>query len=278
MFRCGTTTVESKSGYGLTVEQELKMLRVNRQLQESLPMDIVSTFLGAHEFPSEMSHEAYIQLIIEEMIPRVVEEKLAEFCDVYCDEGYYSADESRRVLEAGIQAGLAPKIHTDAYAYIGGGELAVELGVVSADHLNYTPPAVMRRMAEANIVGVVLPGLDFAVRHNHPFHARAMLDAGMTLALATDICPAAWIESMQLVMQLGCRLYQFSPEEALYAATVGGARACGLFDRGALEVGLLADLQIWNVPTFEDVIYRLGNNNVETVIKRGVVHETQMQQ
>jgi len=142
--------------------------------------------------------------------------------------------------------------------------------VISADHLNYTDRASMRRLAEAGVVGVVMPALDFAVAHPQPFNARAMLAEGMALALATDLCPACWIESMQLVMQLACRLYRLSPAEALYAATGGAARALGLeHDRGSIEPGKLADLQIWDVRSFEDVIYHLGNNAVETVIKRG---------
>lgn len=272
MLRYGTTTVESKSGYGLNLEQELKMVRVNQRLKSAQPIDILSTFLGAHEFPPELARERYIDLLIHEMIPRVAAEQLAEFCDVYCDEGVYTADEARRILEAGRAAGLKLKIHSEGYSYIGGADVAIELRVVSADHLNYTPRSAMKKMAEADIVGVVMPGLDFAVHHAHPFDARAMFEEGMTLALATDFCPGAWIESMLLVMQLACRLYQFSPEEALFAATAGGARALGLTDRGTLAAKQLADVQIWNVPMFEDVIYRLGNNAVETVIKRGQAH------
>jgi imidazolonepropionase len=206
------------------------------------------------------------------MIPRVAEAGLAEFCDVYCDDGYYTVAETRRILEAGLAAGLKPKIHVDAYADIGGSALAVELPVVSADHLNYTGRAAMRAYAEAGLVGVVMPGLDFAVRHPRPFDARAMFAEGMTLALATDLCPGCWLESMQLVMQLACRLYAFSPEEALLAATVGAAQALGLADRGMLASGKLADIQVWDLPSFEDVIYRLGNNAVTMVIKRGKVY------
>jgi len=273
MFRSGTTTVESKSGYGLTLDDELKMLRVNRALQSSQPVDVLSTFLGAHAFPNELPRERYVDLVMDEMIPRVAEERLAEFCDVFCDDGYFSADESRRILEAGQAAGLKPKIHADQYSAIGAAQVAMDVRAVSADHLNYTNRALMRALANAGVVGVVTPTLDFAVRHPKPFDARAMFDEGMLLALATDFCPAAWCETMQVVMQFACRLYQFSPAEAIYAATVGGARALDLNDRGCIAVGKLADLQLWNLPTFEDVIYRIGNNAVEAVVKRGKVYE-----
>jgi imidazolonepropionase len=277
MFRSGTTTVESKSGYGLSLVEEIKQLQVNHRLGSIQPVDVVSTFLGAHDFPPEVPRERYVDSIINEMIPQVAEGELAEFCDVYCDEGYYTVEQSLSILEAGMRYGLEPKIHVDAYADIGGALMAAELGVVSADHLNYTPRAAMHRLAQAGVIGVVMPALDFAVGHIRPFDARAMMNEGLTLALATDICPGCWIESMQLVMQLACRLYQFSPAEALYASTVGAAAALGLDDdRGSLDRGKLADLQIWNLPTFEDVIYRLGNNAVETVIKRGVVHSFSM--
>lgn len=272
MFRHGTTTVESKSGYGLTVDKEMEMLAVNRRLQSQQPVDVVSTFLGAHDYPRELARGTYLDLLIEEMLPRVAEEGLAEFCDVYCDDGYYTVDESARILEAGQRAGLGAKIHVDAYADIGGADMAAELGAVSADHLNYTRPAAMRALGEAGVVGVVMPALDFAVQHPRPFDARGMMAEGLTLALATDLCPGCWVESMQFVMQLACRLYAFSPAEALYASTVGAAQSLGLADdRGSLAPGKLADLQIWDVPTLDDVIYRLGSNVVETVVKRGQV-------
>ncbi len=203
------------------------------------------------------------------MIPEVTERGLAEFCDVYLDTGYYTVAESRRILEAGRRAGMKLKIHTDAYADLDGAYLAAELGVVSADHLNYTTPAAGRALAAAGVVGVVLPALDWAVAHARPFDARMLAEQGMTLALATDLCPACWAESMQFVMQLACRLYHFSPEAALLASTVSGARALGLDDRGTLAPGQLADLQMWDVPSLEDVIYRLGNNAVCAVVKRG---------
>jgi imidazolonepropionase len=252
----------------------MKMLDVNRRLQEMQPVDIISTFLGAHEFPPDVPRARYIDSVIHEMIPRVAAEGLATFCDVYCDDGYYTVEESRRILEAGRAAGLGLKIHTDAYSDIGGADLAAELGVVSADHLNYTSRDAMRRLAAAGVTGVVMPLLDFAVRHPRPFDAAALFDSRLTLALATDLCPGCWAESMQLVMAYACRQYGFSPEEALLAATVGGATALGLqADRGALQAGMRADLQIWNLPTVEDVIYRLGHNAVETVIAGGRVYD-----
>jgi imidazolonepropionase len=271
MLHHGTTTVESKTGYGLSIEQERKLLEVNQQLQSTSVVDVVSTFLGAHDFPPEMSREHYIDILLKEMIPMVGEAGLADFCDVYCDDGYYSVDQARQILEAGLRAGMKAKIHTDAYSDIGGADMAADLGVVSADHLNYTPRRAMHRLADAHVVGVVMPLLDFAVAHRRPFNARAMLEEGMTLALATDFCPACWVESMQLVMAFACRSYHMAPEEALYAATACGARALGLSDRGSIEPGKLADIQIWDIPTFEDIIYRIGNNPVVSVIKRGKV-------
>ena len=270
MLRAGTTTVESKSGYGLSTEAELKLLRANAALARRTPIDLVSTFLGAHGFPPDTPRAAYLETVINEMIPRVAEEHLAEFADVWCDAGYYTADESRQILEAAWLAGMAPKIHTDAYSYIGGSDLAAEMRMVSADHLNFTPPAVMKRLAEASVVGVAMPALDFAVRHPRPFDVRAMIDAGMVIALATDLCPGCWTESQQFVMALACRAYGMSPAEALWAATAGGAQALGLSaDRGSLEVGKLADIQIWGVPRYEHAIYRLGGNVVDCVYKRG---------
>lgn len=272
MFCAGTTTVEVKSGYGLTLADEIRMLEVGRQLGQLGLADVVNTFLGAHDFPPELPRDRYIDLVIHEMIPEVAGRGLAEFCDVYLDTGYYTVAESRRILMAGQAAGLKLKVHTDAYADLGGAFLAAELGVVSADHLNTTTPAAAQRLAEAGIVGVVLPALDWAVAHPRPCDAGMLLNQGLTLALATDLCPACWAESLQFVMQLACRLYRFSPAEALLAATAGGARALGLTDRGTLAAGQLADIQVWDVPAFEDVIYRLGNNAVVTVVKRGQVH------
>lgn len=271
MLHHGTTTVESKTGYGLSLEQEWKLLEANHRLQEKTPVDLFSTFLGAHAFPPEIPRERYLDILIQEMIPKVGESGLADFCDVYCDEGYYCVNEAQQILEAGLHFGMQAKIHVDAYSDIGGSEMAADLGVVSADHLNYTSRESMKKLAIAGVMGVVMPMLDFTVAHQRPFNSLAMQEQGMDLALATDFCPACWVDSMQLVMAFACRSYHFSPEEALLAATVGGARALGLDDRGTIEAGKIADLQFWGIPSFEDIIYRIGNNAVVSVIKRGKV-------
>ena len=272
MISFGTTTVESKSGYGLSTELEIRMLRVNQQLNQRHDVDIVSTFLGAHEFPEDRSREHYIDEICHEMIPEVAAQGLAEFNDVFCDDGYYTVDESRRILNLGLDHGLKIKIHTDAYSHIGGSTLAAEIQAVSADHLNYTSEAEYALLREAGVVGVVMPALDFAVGHGRPFDARGMLDAGMTLALATDMCPGCWLESMPFVLQLACRLYAFSPAEALRAATIGAAKALNQSDKiGSLEIGKQADISIFDLPRFEDFAYRLGRGQAAKVIKNGAL-------
>jgi len=270
MAAAGTTTVESKSGYGLDPDAELKILAVNRMLSESTPLDIVSTFLGAHGWPAGQAKADYIELLTREMIPRVAAQNLASYCDIWCDEGHYTADESELILKAALDYGLQPKIHTDAYSYIGGSNLAAEMKMVSADHLNYTPKAVMKKLADAGVVGVLMPALDFAVKHPQPFDYQAMKQQGLTVSLATNLCPGCWTESLQFVMALACRLYQMSPAEALLAATSGAAKALNMEnDYGTLETDKFADLQIWNVPAYEHVVYRLGGNVVEKVYKKG---------
>jgi imidazolonepropionase len=271
MLGHGTTTAESKSGYGLDVPSELKLLLVNRRLNDSHDIDVVSTFMGAHDFPPDMAREAYVDQVIDEMIPRVAEEELAGFCDVFCDDGYYTVEQSRRILEAGMAAGLGPKIHADQYSDIGGADLAADLCVVSADHLNFTAAAGLKRMAQAGVVAVLMPLIDFAVRHPRPIRAREWVDAGLEIALGTDLCPGGYSVSMPLAIQFACRWNGLSPDEALRAATVGSASACGIEDRGSITVGAAADLQVWDVPSLEDMVYRIGHNPVRTVIKNGKV-------
>lgn len=272
MLSFGTTTVESKSGYGLNTATEIKMLEVNRTLGARQPVEIVSTFLGAHEFPEDKSRDAYIAEILDEMIPEVARRGLAEFNDVYCDDGYYTVAESRAILERGLEHGLKVKIHTDAYSHIGGSTLAAELRAVSADHMNHTAPEEYAALREAGVVCVVMPALDFAVGHTRPFDARAMMDAGLTLALATDMCPGCWLESMPFVVQLACRLYRFGPAEAIRAGTLHAAMALDRADRiGSLEPGKQADIAVFPYERYEDMAYRLGRGRARLVMKAGKV-------
>jgi imidazolonepropionase len=271
MLAHGTTTAESKSGYGLDPRTELELLHVNRLLDEAHEIDVVSTFMGAHDFPPGISRAAYVDQVIDEMIPRVAHSRLARFCDVFCDEGYFTVEQSRRILEAGAQVGLAPKIHADQYADVHGADLAADLGAVSADHLNFSAPGGLRRMAAAGVTAVLMPLMDFAVRHPRPIRAREWVDAGLRIAIGTDLCPGGYAVSMPLAVQFACRVNGLSPAEAMTAATLGSAVACGLPDRGALEPGRLADVQIWDVATLEDMVYRIGHNPVRSVIKNGKV-------
>lgn len=270
MMLSGTTTVESKSGYGLDLNTEIRMLQVNSQLGKNYPVEIVSTFLGAHGWPSDMKKEDYLEVLTKEMIPAVAELGLAEFCDIWCDEGHFTASESRNVLQAGREAGLEPKIHTGAYSYIGGADLAAEMKAVSADHLNYTPRETLRKLAEAGVPGVLLPGIEFAVRHPNPFDPIPMLEEGLEIALGTNCCPGGWCTSMPLVLQLGCRNHGLSPEQAIRASTFGGAKALRRHkETGSLERGKRADIQIWRTDRYEDLIYHLGSPMVDTVIYKG---------
>ncbi len=271
MLRHGTTTAESKTGYGLTLPEELKLLEANRRLDADQPVDVVSTFMGAHDFPPEMSADRYVDHVIQDMIPAVAESGLAEFNDVFLDDGYYTVPQARRILEAGTAAGLPAKIHTEQYSAVGGGDMAAEIGVVSADHLNYSSPATLEALGRSGSVGVITPLLDFAVGHPQPASARVVLDAGLTLAQATDLCPGCYAVSMHLAVQVACRTSGISGSAAVRAAPAGAAAALGLEDRGRLVPGMLADIQIWSVPSLEDVAYRLGHNATSAVIKRGKV-------
>ncbi len=275
MLRNGTTTVEIKSGYGLTVEDELKMLRVARELGRRGPLTVVPTFLGAHAVPPEFrgSPDAYLDLVVEEMIPRVAAEGLAEFCDVFCERGAFPLDQSRRVLEAGLTHGLAPKIHADQKTALGGARLAAEVGAVSADHLEHVTEEGISALASSGTVAVLLPGASFALMEPVSAPARYLVEAGVPVALATDFNPGTCpILSMPLILGLACLQRLLTPAEALVAATLNAACAVGRgHEVGSLEPGKRADLAILDAPSHRHLAYWFGRNLVETVIKDGKV-------
>ena len=270
MIAAGTTTVEVKSGYGLEHDAELRMLEAVRRLGESEPVDVVATYLGAHALPPERPREEYVAELVKRTIPTVAEAGLARFCDAYCDEGYFTVDETIRVLEAAVARGLAPKLHIDAYSHTGIARAAAVLGCVSVDHLNYTTAEELGELHAVGAVAVAMPGLDLAAGHPRPWNARPAAELGMPVALATDLCPGCWLPSMQEVVALACRRTGLSVEEAVLGATLSSARAIGRGDEvGSIEPGKLADLVVLDLDRYEELAYRLGVNSVRTVIKRG---------
>lgn len=272
MMKSGTTTVESKSGYGLSTDAEMRILEAGRRLNDLQPVDIINTFLGAHAVPQDRARRTYIEEITGEMIPRVAAEDLAESCDVYCDDGYFTVEEAREILEAGVDHGLMPKIHLDAYSHTGAASLAEDLRCLSVDHLNFTLPEELRRLGQAGSIGVLLPALEFAAQHPHPVDAQRVRENGVTIALATDMCPGCWVASMQFVINLACHSSQMTVAQAIQAVTLNAAHALGRAGEiGSLEPGKLADVIVLGIERHEELGYRLGRNAVESVVKRGVV-------
>ncbi|MCB9833388.1 MAG: imidazolonepropionase [Planctomycetes bacterium] len=273
-LRLGTTTIEAKSGYGLSLEAELKSLRAIKEVARRTPLDLVPTFLGAHEIPDEYrdDREAYIRLIIEEMIPAVVREDLARFCDVFCEEHVFTVAESRRILEAARRAGLEIRIHADEIESTGGAELAAEVGAWSADHLGAISAAGIRRLGEAGVIPILLPGTTFFLNLDRKAPGRKMIDSGLAVALATDYNPGSChTRSMPMIMTLACIHYAMTAAEALSAATVNAACSLGLGqDRGLLKAGYRADLIALDLPDLRYLPYHFGGENfVSHVIKNG---------
>ncbi|MBR5343079.1 MAG: imidazolonepropionase [Oscillospiraceae bacterium] len=272
MLRLGVTTVEAKSGYGLDLETELRQLRAIRRLDREHPIDLAATFLGAHAVPEEYKNdrEGYIRLLCDEVIPAVVREELAEFCDVFCETGVFSAEESRRILEAGKKHGLIPKIHADEIDPIGGSMLTEAVGAISAEHLIVCPPEGIGAMARAGTVACCLPATSFYLGSTFA-PVRDMIRAGVPVALASDFNPGSCPSlNLQFVMNLGCLKYRMTPEEVLTAVTLNAAAAINRADRiGSVEPGKQADLVIWDAPDLDYVCYRLGSNLAGRVVKKG---------
>jgi len=275
MMKQGTTTVEAKSGYGLSTESELKQLRVIKRLSETLPMDIIPTFMGAHEFPDEYktNHQAYIDILCNEMLPAVAEQGIAEFCDIFTEAHVYNLEESRQVLSRAKELGLKLKMHADEIEPMGGAELAAELGCTSADHLGRTSEHGIFALKESDVVPVLLPATLFSLASKNYAPARDMLTAGLPVALATDYNPGSCnCDSMAFVMTLACLQMRMTPAETLAAATINAAAAVNLDGKtGSISVGKQADVLIWDIPSYKYIPYHIGSSEPETVIKKGVV-------
>ena len=279
MLAHGTTSVETKTGYGLDTAAELRQLDAMLELDRRQPLDLTPTFLPAHAVPAEYKDEteAYVDLVIEEMLPAgaewMEEHGVSLFCDVFCEEGVFDVEQSRRILERAQALGYRIKIHADEFVGLGGTALAVELGAVSADHLVHTPAADIAALGAGSTVAVGLPGTPFGLAHEAYTPAEEILAAGGALALATDCNPGtAWCESMQMMMAIACRYMGLTQAQALAAATLNAAHAIGRGDEiGSLEPGKQADLLILDVDDYRQLGYRFGTNLVQTVVKKGEV-------
>lgn len=274
MLLHGTTTIEGKSGYGLDLDTEMRSLIVMEMADRRHPVDIVRTFLGAHALPAEYRGrpDDYIDFLVRTALPEAARLNLAEFCDVFCEEGVFTVAQSRRLLLAARKLGLRPKLHADEIARTRGAELAAEVGAISADHLFRSSKEGLERMKEAGVIGVLLPGAQFALLQRDYPDARAMISMGLPVALATDLNPNCMTESMSFVIALACYEMRMKPSEALAASTYNAACAIGREAQvGSLEPGKNADVAILDAPNHMHIPYRFGMNLVETVIKGGTV-------
>lgn len=273
MLGFGVTTVEVKSGYGLDFSSELKCLSVLRDLQNDAVVDIIPTFMGAHDIPPEYKNrvDEYVDLVCREMIPAVANAGLAEFCDVFVEKGYFDVAQSRRVLECAREHGLKLRVHAEEFCDLGGAVLAGEMRATSADHLLHLSDVGIAALKTGGTVATLLPGTAFYLRLKDYAPARKLLDAGVPVALATDFNPGSCaIENLQLIMSLAALQMGMTPTEILRAVTVNAAMAVDRHhDRGSLEVGKRADLVLWNAATYNELLYRVGVNLVEQVFVQG---------
>jgi len=272
MLEHGTTTVEAKSGYGLTTKDELKILDAIRRTNQLHTVDVVPTFLGAHAVPPEYkgNTHGYVNLIIEEMLPRVTEKALAEFCDVFCERNVFSLEQSRKILSAARSYGLKSKVHADEMSMLGGAGLAADIEAISAEHLIFSSEENLKAMAAKNVVAVLLPAAALSLMMGKYADARFMIECGVPVALGTDFNPNCLTESMQLVIALGCYIMRLTPSEAVTAATINAAHAIGKANEvGSLEVGKKADAVILNAANHKFLGYHFGTNLVDKVVKNG---------
>ena len=274
----GTTTVEAKSGYGLNVASELKILKLQKELNSEQPLEIVSTFLGAHVVPEEFRSkpdgaERYVALLIEQMLPEVVNEKLAEFCDVFCDRGAFTRAQAQKVLSEGQAHGLAPRLHAEQLSHTGATQLAVELGAASCDHLEHATATDVRALAKSDTVATLLPGCDFHLGWENYGPARELIDSGAIVALATDFNPGTSpTVSMPMVLSLACSQLRMTPAEAIAAATINPAYSLRREKQiGSLEAGKQADLAVFEVEDYREIPYYFGMQRCWMTVKNGEI-------
>jgi imidazolonepropionase len=272
----GTTTVEIKSGYGLDMDSEVKLLETINELSTEEVMTIVPTFLGAHAIPPEYAgkKDQYIRLIIEKMIPYVAKKHLSVFCDAFCEQGYFDGSDCRSIISAAKAAGMIPKLHADELTSCGGAELAAEINAISADHLEHISNVGISALATTGTVAILLPGVSFFLNHPHA-PARKMIDAGVPVALASDFNPGSCMTySMPLMMTIACTQMRMSPEEVITASTLNAAAALNMsHEIGSIETGKNADLVVLDIPNYKFLPYHFGENHVYRVVKNGVILE-----
>jgi imidazolonepropionase len=269
----GITTLEIKSGYGLSVDDEIKMLEVIRDLPAHVPIETIATFLGAHAVPPEYKdrREAYVALVCEEMIPRVAAEKLASFCDVFCETNVFTPDETRQIFAAAKKHQLKLKLHADQLTNTGGAELCAEMGAVSADHLENISDRGIEALARSGVVAGLLPGCSFYLNMQYP-PARRLITAGIPIALATDFNPGSCpTQNLPLIMTIACTQMKMTPAEVLRAVTVNAAKSVSRGDIGNIAPGMQADLAFFDVPSYTTIPYRFGQNHCTMVVKRGKI-------
>jgi imidazolonepropionase len=273
LLRCGTTTAEAKSGYGLTLESELKILRTIRRVNEETPLQCVPTFLGAHAVPKEdqPEPERYIERVIQEMLPEIVRQNLAEFCDVFCERGYFSIEQSRNILSAARKAGLKLRIHADQLTNGGGAIMAAELGAATADHLEKTDERGIAALKQANVQPVLLPGSVYALGSTIYPRAREMIDAGLAVVLATDFNPGSSpTPSLPMVLSLACTQMKMTPAEAIIASTTNAAYSLNRGDRvGSLELGKVGNFVVFDCEDYREIPYWFGFPRIQSVYVRG---------
>lgn len=276
ILKQGTTTVEIKSGYGLDMDSEIKMIEVIKELQEEEIVNVVSTFIGAHAFPPEYNAKSdeYVKLVCERMIPYVGQRKLAEFCDVFCEKGYFSIEDSEKILTVGKEYGMLPKIHAEELTSFGGSELAGRIGATSADHLEHITDSGIEALKQGCVVACLLPGVSFFLNHQYA-PARKLIDSGIPVAIATDFNPGSCMSySMPMMMTIACTHMKMSPEEVITASTINGAAALNLSSEiGSVDIGKRGDLLILDIPNYKFLPYHFGENHVYRVVKSGVLLE-----